>query len=104
MRFPPTEASWGKAGGYLVVNVDELDSGVFQSGYTIIFRTTFPFPDAFLFHAFCPCRRRKGLMSGLVGLTFLCVFLFFCLLFLRGFLLPAAILLVVMVAAVSLIC
>jgi uncharacterized membrane protein len=96
----------GKAGGYLVVNVDELDSGVFQVRVYNYFRTPFLFLIAFLFLAFLVLvGGRKGLMSGL-GLvyTFLCVFLVFLPLILRGFPpVPAAILLVVMVAAVSLI-
>lgn len=96
----------GKAGGYLIVNVDELDSGVFQVRVYNYFRAPFLYLIAFLFFAsLILVGGRKGLMSGF-GLiyTFICVFLVFLPLVLRGFSpVLAAILLVVMVSAVTLV-
>jgi uncharacterized membrane protein len=96
----------GKAGGYLIVNVDELDSGVFQVRVYNYFRAPFLYLIAFLFFAsLILVGGRKGLMSGF-GLiyTFLCVFLVFLPLVLRGRSpVTAAILLVVMVSTVTLI-
>lgn len=96
----------GKAGKYLVVNVDELDSGEFQVRVFNYYRAGFIYLMALLFlGALILVGGKKGLMSGF-GLiyTFLCVLLVFLPLILRGYSpVWAAILLVVMVTTASMV-
>lgn len=96
----------GKPGGYLIVNVDELDNGKFQVRVYNYFRAPFIYLIGFLFFtSLVLVGGKKGLMSGF-GLiyTFFCFFLIFLPLVLRGHSpVLAAILLTVMVSAVTLI-
>ncbi|NCB52765.1 MAG: YibE/F family protein [Clostridia bacterium] len=93
-------------GKYLIVSVDELDSGEFQTRVYNYYRAPFIYLIGFIFFlALVLVGGRKGLMSGF-GLiyTFLCVFAVFLPLVLRGYSpIWSTILLVIMVASVSMI-
>ena len=91
----------GKPGRYLIVIVDELDSGKFQVRVYNYFRAPVIYFILFLFFTLLVIvGRKKGLMSGL-GLiyTFVCVFTVFMPLVLRGYSpVWAAVLLLVLVS------